>query len=182
MRALYNNLYNVYSQARQAITEIVDMAEPIDNFEPDRLEVLKMLYSQQQATAHKIRERLTQIAAAHITLLLAIDGWILTQSEGINSNQISIIVLAIVVTLVIAVFAIRSRYKEFGVVAGMIVRVETALRVFDKGFYLQDETLYELEHQDLGKDEYDHSLTIFQSHLYALIANSLLTIGIVMAS
>lgn len=157
------------------------MALPLDSFEPDRLEVLKMLYSQQQATAHKIRERLTQIAAAHITLLLAIDGWIITRSIGINPNQVVVILLAILFTLLIAVFAIYARYKEFGAVAGMIVRVETALRVFDKGYYLEDETLYELEHQDLGKNEYSHSLSIFQSHFYTLLANSLLTVGIVLA-
>ncbi|NKB33087.1 MAG: hypothetical protein GKR91_08320 [Pseudomonadales bacterium] len=170
------------AQAFVGITEIVNMAQPLDSFEPNRLEVLKMLYSQQQATAHKLRERLTQIAAAHITLLLAIDGWVLTKSDGINSDQMTMIVLAVILTLVIAVFAIHARYKEFGVIAGMIVRVETAMRVFDRGFYLQDETLYELEHQDLGKDHYTHSMTIFQSHFYALIANSLLTAGIVLAN
>jgi len=157
------------------------MAEPIADFKPDKLEVLKMLYSQQQATAHKIRERLTQIAAAHITLLLAIDGWIITRSDALNDEQIIVILLAVVFTLLIAVFAIYSRYQEFQTVSGMIVRVETGLRVFDKGYYLEGETLYELEHLNLGKNEYSHSLSIFQSHFYALIANSLLTAGIVIA-
>lgn len=34
----------------------------------------------------------------------------------------------------------------------------------------------------LGKDDYAHSMTIFQSHVYALIANTLLTIGIAIAN
>ncbi len=126
------------SQANCGPTEIVGIANPINSFEPNRIEVLKMLYSQQQATARKLRERLTQIAAAHITLLLAIDGWVITRSEGINDNQMMVIILVAILTLVIAVFAIRARYQEFGVVGGIIVRVETALRVFGKGYYLED--------------------------------------------
>jgi hypothetical protein len=38
------------------------------------------------------------------------------------------------------------------------------------------------QQQDLGDDNYQHSMKLFRSHLYALIANSLLTIGIVISN
>lgn len=53
----------------------------------NKIKILTTLYSQQQSTAHILRERMSRIAAATISLFLGIDGWVLQGPRPLNPRN-----------------------------------------------------------------------------------------------
>jgi hypothetical protein len=140
-----------------------------------KLEVLKTLYTQQQSTAHILRERMSKITTGTISVLAVIDGWIIA-NRGDLIGQISMLNLAILMIVCIAVYGVQSRYKEFCAVAKLIVRIEMAMKLYDKGAYIEGESLYPAEYKALGTEGYEHGKNISFSQSYILIVFGLLSI------
>jgi len=147
----------------------------------DQLGVLKTLYSQQQSTAHILRERIAKIATGAIGLLVVIDGWLITQAPALKGAPALMLPLAIAVIVAVAIYAIRARYREFAAVARLIVRIETAMQLYQPGAYM-DEPLYPAAYQNLGDDHYEHGRNIFLSQTYILLVFAALSLGLALWS
>ncbi|MEH6626902.1 MAG: hypothetical protein V7739_10675 [Motiliproteus sp.] len=143
----------------------------------DQLSVLKTLYSQQQSTAHILRERIAKIASGAVGLLVVIDGWLITQASTLKVSPVIMLAVAITVIVAVSIYAIRARYREFSAVAQLIVRIETAMGVYQPGAFM-NETLYPAEYQNLGKEDYEHGRNIFLSQVYILLVFGLLSLGL----
>jgi len=142
-----------------------------------KLEVLKTLYTQQQSTAHILRERMSKITTATISVLVVIDGWIITSGKELD-GQALMLSSAMLIIVCIAVYGVQARYKEFCAVAKLIVRIEIAMKIYDKGAYIEDESLYPAEYKALGTEGYEHGKNIPFSQSYMIIAFGLLSIGL----
>ena len=46
-----------------------------------QVDILKTLYSQQQSTAHILREKISKITTGAIGTLVVVDGWILSRAD-----------------------------------------------------------------------------------------------------
>jgi len=147
----------------------------------DQLSVLKTLYSQQQSTAHILRERIAKIATGAIGSLVLIDGWLISQAPALKGAPEVMLPLAIVVIVAVAIYAIRARYKEFAAVARLIVRIETALQVYQPGAYME-QPLYPAAYQNLGDDHYEHGRNIFLSQAAILLVFGVLSLGLALWS
>jgi hypothetical protein len=146
--------------------------------EEHKLQVLKTLYTQQQSTAHIVRERMTKITSGSIGLMVVIDGWLFTNSERLISTHTFMLMLSIIVIFVVSIYGIHARYKEFSAVASLIVRIETAMKIYEPGYFLNNEPLYPAAFQNLGKDDYEHGKNIFWTHTYILLTFGALSLGI----
>lgn len=143
-----------------------------------KLDILKTLYTQQQSTAHIIRERMSKIATGAISIFIVIDGWIIVNAQSLFDSQLLMLIMSVVVITGVAVYAVHARYKEFSAVASMIVRIETAMRIYESGVFIENEPLYPLEHTSLGKDDYKHSKNIFYSQAAIIIIFGVLSIAL----
>lgn len=140
-----------------------------------KLEILKMLYTQQQSTAHILRERMSKITTGTISVLIVIDGWIITEAKELDGQALLLSLSMLTITF-IAVYGIQTRYKEFRAVAKLIVRVEMAMKIYDKGVYVENESLYPAEYQALGTEEYEHGKNICSSQSYMVVAFGLFSV------
>ncbi|MEH6473028.1 MAG: hypothetical protein V7752_17460 [Halopseudomonas sp.] len=143
----------------------------------DRLGILKTIYSQQQSTAHILRERIAKIATGAVGLLVVIDGWLISQTPALDGAPTVMLTLTIIVIVAVSIYAIRARYREFSAVARLIVRIETAMNLYQPGAYM-DESLYPAEYQNLGQANYEHGRNIFLSQAYILLVFGLLSLGL----
>ncbi|MEH6651779.1 MAG: hypothetical protein V7707_17300 [Motiliproteus sp.] len=143
----------------------------------DQLSILKTVYSQQQSTAHILRERIAKIATGGVGLLVVIDGWLITRAPTLEGAPTVMLTLAIVVIVAVSIYAIRARYREFSAVARLIVRIETAMEIYQPGAFM-DEPLYPAEYQQLGDANYEHGKNIFLSQIYILLVFGLLSLGL----
>ena len=150
--------------------------------ENTKIDVLKTLYTQQQSTAHILRERMSKIATGTISIFIAIDGWIIASAQSLSSTQLLMLIATVAVIAVVSVYGVHARYKEFTAVASMIVRIETAMKIYETGAFIEGEPLYALEHMNLGKDKYAHSKSIFYSQAAIIIIFGLLSIALGAAS
>jgi hypothetical protein len=148
--------------------------------ENKKADILITLYKQQQSTAHILRDRINKIAAAVTGLFIAIDGWIFSSKIALEILEISLLIISILTVLAIAIYSLQSRFKEFSAVGRMIVRIETALMIYEPGYFLDGESLYPAEHQALGKEDYEHGRNIVTPHIYILGILAALSIGIVL--
>jgi len=146
--------------------------------EETKLQVLKTLYSQQQSTAHILRERMSKITSGAVGLFTVIDGWILTKETVLTRSHGVILIISLVVIFFVSAYALYARYREFSAVARLIVRIETAMEIYHPGVYLPDDSLYPAEFQNLGEDNYEHGRNIFLSQVYILIVFGVLSVGI----
>ncbi|WP_114325838.1 hypothetical protein [Candidatus Colwellia aromaticivorans] len=140
-----------------------------------KLEVLKTLYTQQQSTAHILRERMSKISTGAISVLVVIDGWIISNKADLI-GQLSILNWAIIMIVSISTYGVQSRYKEFCAVAKLIVRIEMAMKLYDKDEYIEGESLYPAEYKALGTKGYEHGKNISVSQSYTLIVFGILSI------
>lgn len=131
---------------------------------------MKTLYTQQQSTAHILRERISKITTGAINVLVVIDGWIISNKTDLI-GQLPILNWAIIMIVFISVYGVQSRYKEFCAVAKFIVRIEMAMKLYDKG-----ESLYPAEYKALGTEGYEHGKNISVSQSYILILFGILSI------
>ncbi len=143
-----------------------------------KLTILKTLYSQQQSTAHILRERMSKIAAGAIGLFIAIDGWLITNAKGLGDTRLLMLIMAVAVITGVSVYAVHARYKEFSAVASMIVRIESAMKIYESGVFIDNEPLYSLQHMHLGEDNYEHSKNIFFSQAAIIIIFGVLSIAL----
>lgn len=144
--------------------------------EDQQIEILKTLYSQQQSTAHILRERMSKITTGATGLLIVVDGWIITSVKNLTDAHLLMLVLSIIVIIGVSIYSLNSRYKEFSAVARLIVRIERAMKLYDPGFFIENEPLYPSEYENLGQDDYEHGKNIFRSHAYILAIFGLLSI------
>ncbi len=134
-----------------------------------KLNILTTLYTQQQSTAHILRERMAKIATGAISLFIVIDGWLIANAKDLSDPQLQMLIISVAVIMVVSVCGVSARYKEFSAVASMIVRIETAMKIYEIGVFIENESLYPLEHRSLGKDDYAHSKSIFYSQAAIII-------------
>ena len=144
-----------------------------------KLNVLLTLYKQQQSTAHILRERMSKIAAAMISLLVAIDGWVFAKHIQFGVQQRGLLIVSILVLIGISIYGLRSRFNEFSAVGRMIVQIESAMKIYQSGYYLDQQSLYPEAFQHLGEPGYEHGRNILNSYIYMLLALAVLSIGIV---
>ena len=143
-----------------------------------QVDILRLLYSQQQSTAHILRERMAKISTGVISLFIVIDGWLITNTEILSQSQVSTLIIAVVVTEIAAIYAIHSRYKEFCAVAKLIVRIEIAMKIYETGAFIENETLYPEEFKALGSEDYEHGKNILLSQIYILLIFGALSVGL----
>ena len=145
-----------------------------------QVDILKLLYSQQQSTAHILRERMAKISTGVISLFIVIDGWIFSNTEifSESESQVSTLIIAVIVTEIAAIYAIHSRYKEFCAVAKLIVRIEIAMKIYETGAFIENETLYPEEFKALGSEDYEHGKNILLSQIYILLIFGALSVGL----
>lgn len=139
-------------------------------------EVLNTLYTQQQSTAHILRERMSKITAGAVSTLVVIDGWLIASSEKLETPQVLMLILSIIIITGVAVYGVRARYQEFCAVARLIVRIETAMKIYEHGAFIENEPLYPEVHNDLGTKDYEHGMNIFLSQAYILLVFGLLSV------
>lgn len=143
-----------------------------------KLNILKTLYNQQQSTAHILRERMSKITAGAISIFIAVDGWLIVNTKDLTNSQVIMLIVSVAVLMAVSVYGVHSRYREFSAVATMIVRIETAMKIYEVGTFIDNEPLYELEHMNLGKDSYQHSKNIFYSHASIIFIFGVLSIAL----
>jgi hypothetical protein len=143
-----------------------------------KLNILKTLYSQQQSTAHILRERMSKIATGAISIFIVIDGWLIANAKNLSCSQLLMLNFSVVVIMVVSVYGVHARYKEFSAVASMIVRIETAMKIYEVGLFIENEPLYPLEHTSLGSDDYEHSKSIFYSQAAIVIIFGVLSLAL----
>ena len=134
-----------------------------------KLNILTTLYTQQQSTAHILRERMAKIATGAISIFIVIDGWLIANANNLSDSQLLMLIISIAVIMVVSVYGVYARYKEFSAVASMIVRIETAMKIYEIGVFIKNESLYPLKHRSLGKEDYAHSKSIFYSQAAIII-------------
>ena len=148
------------------------------SMEDHKFDTLKTLYIQQQSTATVLRDRIEKITTATIGLFVVMNGWIISNRPNLTGSHTVMLIAAIIVITGVAIYGVRARFKEFSTVGRMIVRIETAMNLYEPGAFIKDEPLYPLEHMNFGKEDYEHGLNIYRSRAYILIIFSLLSIGL----
>ena len=141
-----------------------------------KVDILKTMYSQQQSTAHFVRERMSKISATVIGILLTVDGWLIINDESISEYQLGTLIATIVVLAGSAIYGLVARYREFKAVASMIVRIEEAMKVYEVGAFIENEPLYPETHKKLGKKDYAHSYNILYMHVLIVSVFAILSI------
>lgn len=141
-----------------------------------KINILKTVYTQQQSTAHILRERMSKITAAGISIFIAINGWLIANANDLSAFQILMLMISVSVITVVSVYGVHARYNEFSAVASMIVRIETAMKIYEVGVFMENEPLYPMEHKSLGKDDYAHSKNIFYFQAAMIIIFGILSI------
>jgi hypothetical protein len=144
--------------------------------EKHQVDILKTLYTQQQSTAHILREKISKISTGAIGLLVVIDGWLITNKQDLASSHVTMLMISICIIVWVALYGIYSRYKEFSAVARLIVRIEMAMKIYESGAYIDNESLYPSEFKNLGKKGYEHGKNIFLSQAYILGVFGLLSV------
>lgn len=132
----------------------------VELMEALKVDVLKTLYVQQQATAHMLRERISKISIGTITLFVVIDGWVITNRLILAGSHVMLLTVSIFVIVGIAVYGVYARYKGFSAVARLIVRIEIGMKVYEVALLLGHEPLYPGEYENLGKTYTDEAQNI----------------------
>lgn len=121
---------------------------------------------------------MSKLAAGAISIFIAINGWLIVNAKDLTSSQATMLIISIAVIMGVSIYGVYSRYKEFCAIASMIVRIEMAMKIYEIGVFIDDEPLYELEHMNLGKDNYEHSKNIFYSHASVIFIFGILSIAL----
>lgn len=112
-------------------------------------------------------------------LFIAVDGWVFSSKIQLETPEVSLLIISIITVSAIAIYSLQSRFNEFSAVGRMIVRIETGLKVYEPGYFLEGESLYPTEHQNLGSNDYEHGKNIVAPHICILVIMAVLSMGIV---
>jgi len=141
-------------------------------------DILIALYSQQHSNAQTILEKISKMTTGVCGIMVVIDGWLVANLGTLKDIHHYILSSAILILTGIAVYAIWTRHKEFIAVAKLIVRVETALGIYEEGRYIPKQTLFPVAYQNLGKDDYEHGNKFRNSHILVVVMLGALSIGL----
>lgn len=119
---------------------------------------------------------MSKITAGAVSTLVVIDGWLIASGEKLENPQVLMLILSIIIITGVAVYGVRARYHEFCAVAKLIVRIETAMKIYEPGAFIENEPLYPAVHKNLGSKDYKHGNNIFLSQAYILIVFGLLSV------
>jgi NADH:ubiquinone oxidoreductase subunit 3 (subunit A) len=138
---------------------------------------LAVLYTQLQTHNLFLRERMFQIAQAAVTVLLLIDGWLLSVTNKVQWPRSGVFFTGIILVFSTSLYSVYSHYKEYLASAKMIVRVETAMGAYKSGEYLDSDSLYEAASQEWGTGKYSSHL--IRTYSVVLILFTVFSCGIV---
>ncbi len=125
-----------------------------------KAENLRSLYTQLQAHNLSLRDRIFQITSATITIMLIISGWMISIGSNFNNRQKYLIVVGLLLVFICTMYSIYSHYKEYLSSARMIVRIEKAMAVYEKGIYFESDTLYDPESQQWGTGRFSRHMIV----------------------
>lgn len=137
---------------------------------------LTAIYSQLHSHNLFLRDRMFQVTSGALTLLLVIDGWLLSVAERINWSERLLVLMGIVLVFSVAVYSVRSHYREYLANAAMIVRVEEAMGTYEPGVYLGSGSLYEPASREWATGKYSSHLV--RAYTVTLVLFLLLSCGV----